>query len=50
MISPSRKGKKKRHDREAVAFFHNRRRALLLCAVKRLSRISGLDDFQLVFY
>lgn len=40
---------KKRHDREAVAFLHNRRRALLFCAEKRLSRIRGLDDFQFVF-
>lgn len=48
-MRPSDENKKKRHDREAVAFLHNRRRALLFCAVKRLSRISGLDDFQLVF-
>ena len=41
--------KKQRHDREAVALLHNRRRALLFCAEKRLSRISGLDDFELVF-
>ena len=45
---PSREGKRKRHDRQAVAFFNESGKVGLLCAVKRIRCVSGLDDFQLV--
>jgi hypothetical protein len=45
---PSRGEKRKRHDRQAVAFFNESGKVRLFCAVKRIRCVSGLDDFQLV--
>lgn len=45
---PSREGKRKRHDRQAVALFNASGKARLFCTVKRIRCVSGLDDFQLI--
>ena len=45
MTRPSREAKRKRHDRQAVAFFNASGKARLFCAVKCIRCVSGLDDF-----